>query len=156
MKKVIFLSVLFISILSLKMNAQEGESLKVITGVRVNPFILYDFEGNKSEVMRLHTEVGALINKKTYVSVGYTPFANAIYNFNEYWFLGFDKKVPVSWVLAGEYMIDEQKFILQTGPNIKISKVGNIYGFLFTPTNKIDWGLKVGVFIPLNVVLKSK
>ena len=27
-------------------NAQEGERLKVITGVRVNPFVMYDFDGN--------------------------------------------------------------------------------------------------------------
>ncbi len=29
-------------------NAQEGEQLKIITGVRVNPFVMYDFNGNKT------------------------------------------------------------------------------------------------------------
>ena len=134
-------------------NAQEGERLKVITGVRVNPFVMYDFDGNKTEITRIHTELGAMFNNKTYLSVGYTPFANAIYNFNEYWFVGFDKKIPVSWVLAEEYMIDENKFIVQTGPNFKLGNVGNAFVFLFTPVDNIDWGLKVGAFIPLNVVL---
>ena len=138
------------------MNAQESEHLKVITGVRVNPFVMYDFKGNRTEITRIHAEVGALINNKTYLSLGYTPFANAIYNFNEYWFIGFDKKIPVSWVLAEEYMFDENKFIVQSGPNFKLGNVGNAFVFLFTPLDNTKWGMKVGAFIPLNVVLYKK
>ena len=143
-------------VLSLNIEAQDNEQLKIITGVRVNPFILYDFEGNKTEIMRLHAEVGALFNKKTYVSLGYTPFANAIYNFNEYWFIGFDKRIPTSAVVALEYMVTDNKFIFQTGPNFKLGNVGNAYVFLFTPLDNIKWGMKVGAFIPLNVVLYKK
>lgn len=155
MRKIPFLLVfLFLTVFSIE--AQDTKHLKIITGVRVNPFILYDFKGNKTEIMRLHAEVGALFNKRTYVSLGYTPFANAIYNFNEYWFVGLDKKVPVSLVIAGEYMIDEKKIIIQSGPNIKLGNIGNAFVFLFTPVNQIDWGLKVGAFIPLNVVLKER
>jgi hypothetical protein len=137
-------------------NAQEDEKYKLITGVRVNPFVMYDFDGNRAEITRIHAEIGALFNKKIYTSVGYTPFANAIYNFNEYWFIGFDKKIPVSWVLAEEYMIDDNRFIIQSGPNIKLSKFGNLFFFLFTPIDQYDLGLKIGAFIPLNVVLKKK
>ncbi len=155
MRKIIFLAVL-LTIFSLKITAQEGDKLKVIAGIRVNPFVLYDFDGNKTEIMRIHAEVGALFNKRIYTSVGYTPFANAVYNFNEYWFIGFDKKVPVSWVIAAEYMIDDNKLIMQTGPNIKLGKIGNAFVFLFTPLDDISWGLKVGAFIPLSVVLMKK
>jgi len=42
-------------------NAQEGERLKVITGVRVNPFVMYDFDGNKTEITRIHAELGVFI-----------------------------------------------------------------------------------------------
>jgi hypothetical protein len=52
-------------------DAQEGERLKVITGVRVNPFVMYDFDGNKTEITRIHAELGAMFNNKTYLSVGY-------------------------------------------------------------------------------------
>jgi hypothetical protein len=137
-------------------NAQEDEKYKLITGVRVNPFVMYDFDGNRAEITRIHAEIGALFNKKIYTSVGYTPFANAIYNFNEYWFIGFDKKIPVSWVLAEEYMIDDNRFIVQSGPIIKLGKIGNLFVFLFSPVDQFDIGLKVGAFIPLNVVLKKK
>lgn len=155
MKK-IALILISITAFSIILKAQEDEKFKIIAGVRVNPFVMYDFEGNRAEITRIHGELGALFNKRIYTSVGYTPFANAIYNFNEYWFIGFDKKIPVSWVLAEEYMIDNNKFIFQTGPNIKLSKIGNVYMFLFTQADNFDLGLKVGVFIPLNFVIKQK
>ncbi|MGB4414495.1 MAG: hypothetical protein WBI53_06380 [Paludibacter sp.] len=65
-----------------------------------------------------------MYNNKTYLSVGYTLFANAIYNFNEYWFVGFDKKIPVSWVLAEEYIFDENKFVVPTRPQFQIRELG--------------------------------
>jgi hypothetical protein len=158
MKKIaLFLMfVLFaINMIAQEKTAQQ-EKYRLITGVRVNPLVVYDLEGNASEFMRLHGEFGALFQKKFYVSVGYTAVANAIYNFNEYWFIGFDKKLPVSWVIAEEYMLNENKFIIQSGLNVKLSKIGNVFAFLFTPTDNLDLGLKVGVFIPLNVVLTKK
>jgi len=136
-------------------NDEPKEKYRIITGVRVNPLIVYDFHGNVNEFIRLHAELGALFHKKIYTSVGYTAVANAFYNFNEYWFVGLHRKVPVSWVLAEEYMFNDNKFIFQSGPNIKLSKIGNLYMFLFTPADKFSLGLKVGVFIPLNVVLKK-
>jgi len=141
-------------------NAQEkttntAEKYRIITGVRVNPLIIYKQGGVLNERVLLHGEVGALFHKRFYTSVGYTAAVNAVYNFNEYWFIGFDHKVPVSWVLAAEYNLTNEKFFVQTGPNIKLSKIGNLFFFLFTPTEKLDLGLKVGVFIPLNVVLKK-
>ena len=159
MKKlsIIIIALIFISI---NINAQEkkelGSKLKVITGVRVNPFMMFDNNDNKAEITRLHGEIGALFNKRVYTSVGYTPFANAIYNFNEYWFIGFDKKVPISWVIAGDYMIDANQLVIQTGPNIKLGKLGNLFVFGFKPLGTSTYGIKIGAFIPLNVVLYKK
>ncbi|MCF6183882.1 MAG: hypothetical protein L3J56_04500 [Bacteroidales bacterium] len=155
MKKItlILIAVFTISII---LNAQENKSLKLTTGVRVNPLLIYDLSGNVNEKVLLHGELGALFNKKIYTSVGYTAAMNAIYNFNEYWFLGFDKKLPVSWVLAEEYNLNNKMFFIQTGPNIKLSKIGNVFAFLFTPVNQFDLGLKIGVFIPLNYVIMKK
>jgi len=137
-------------------NKQKPEKFRLITGIRVNPLLIYDLEGNYKDKVLLHGEFGALFHKKFYTSVGYTAGMNAIYNFNEYWFIGFDKKVPVSWVIAEEYNLTNKKFFIQTGPNIKLSKIGNIFAFLFTPTDEFQLGLKVGVFIPMNVVLTKK
>ena len=117
---------------------------------------MFDFNGNKAEYTRIHGEIGALFNKKFYTSVGYTPFADAIYNFNEYWFIGFDKKIPVSWVLAGDYMMKENQLVLQTGPNVKLGKIGNLFIFAFSPVGSNFIGMKIGAFIPLNVVLYKK
>ena len=50
---------------------------------------------------------------------------------------------------------DKNKFILQGGPNIKL-KGGNVFAFLFSPADQIDWGLKIGAFIPLNMVITEK
>ncbi len=164
MNKIIhlFIIVLFIS-LSASSYAQEKkeqkaapEKYRIITGVRVNPLIIYDLSGGLKEKMLLHGELGLLLHKRLYSSIGYTAAVNAIYNFNEYWFIGFDHKVPVSWVLAAEYNLNNEKFFIQTGPNIKLSKIGNVFAFFFTPTNKFSLGLKVGVFIPLNVVLNKR
>lgn len=136
--------------------AQEADKkpYKIIAGARVNPLVIYDLDGNRSEAVRLHGEAGLMWNKRWYFSVGYTPFMNSFYTFNEYWFIGMDKKIPVSFVASSEYMADNNKFILQGGPNIKL-KGGNVFAFLFTPADKMDWGLKVGAFIPLNVILKN-
>jgi len=137
-------------------NKQTPEKFRIIIGIRVNPLIIYDFEGNYQEKVLLHGEFGALFNKKIYTSVGYTAGINAIYNFNEYWFIGFDNKVPMSWVIAEEYNLTNKKFFVQTGPNIKLSKIGNFFMFLYTPVDNFKLGLKVGVFIPLNVVITKK
>ncbi|NOZ35503.1 MAG: hypothetical protein GXO80_09435 [Chlorobi bacterium] len=154
MKQISFIAAaVFISI---TLSAQESKSFKIITGVRVNPLLIYDLKGNVNEKVLLHGELGALFNKKIYTSVGYTAAMNAIYNFNEYWFLGFDKKLPVSWVLAEEYNFNNKMIFIQTGPNIKLSNTGNVFVFLFTPVNQFNLGLKVGVFIPLNFVIKNK
>lgn len=156
---------------------ETGKPYKLIAGARVNPLLIYDFDGNnnetdeslfyhlggvlindfegtRSETVRLHGEIGLSWNKKWYFSAGYTPFTNSFYTFNEYWFIGKDKKLPVSLVASAEWDWYKEDFILQSGPNIKL-KGGNVFAFLFTPADKINWGLKIGAFIPLNVVLKK-
>ena len=138
-----------------KTDSKPGDNYKIITGIRVNPLLIYDLKGGVTEKVLLHGEFGTLFKQKIYTSIGYTAAMNAVYNFNEYWFIGFDKKVPVSWVLAEEYNFNNKKFFVQTGPNIKLSKIGNVFAFLFTPADEFQLGLKVGVFIPLNVVLKK-
>ncbi len=156
-----FIAVLIIIAATFSANAQEkidskpGDNYKIITGVRVNPLLIYDLEGGVKEKVLLYGELGVMLKKKFYTSIGYTAVMNAVYNFNEYWFIGFDKKVPVSWVVAEEYNFNNKKFYIQTGPNIKLSKIGNVFAFLYTPTDEFKLGLKVGVFIPLNVVLKK-
>ncbi len=155
---IIIIFVIF-TLVSTNTDAQEnnsGDKYKIVAGVRVNPLLIYDLEGNVNERVLLHGEIGVLLKKRFYTSIGYTAAVNAIYNFNEYWFIGFDKKVPVSWVIAEEYNLNNNKLYVQTGPNIKLSKIGNVFAFLFTPIDQFKLGLKVGVFIPLNVVLKKK
>ena len=155
MKKLIFL-ILFLASASLAISQERNEKpYKLIVGARVNPLVIYDFDGNRTEALRLHGEIGMMWNKRWYYSVGYTPFMNSLYTFNEYWFVGMNKKIPVSFVASAEYMADNNKFILQGGPNVKL-KGGNVFAFLFTPSDNINWGLKVGAFIPLNVVLKER
>ncbi len=134
----------------------QPEKFRLIAGVRVNPLVIYDFEGHVANKTLLHAELGALFKKKYYTSLGYTAAVNALYNFNEYWFIGFDKKLPVSWVVAEEYNFNNENLYIQSGFNFKISKIGNVFAFLFTPTDYFDLGLKVGVFIPLNFVITQK
>jgi len=156
MVKQLLLSTLFLAIANLSFaQGNNAKPYRLIVGARVNPLVIYDFDGNRSEFVRLHGELGLMWNKKWYFSAGYTPYTNSYYTFNEYRFIGMYKKIPVSLVASAEYMADNGKFILQGGPNIKL-RGGNIFAFLFTPADNIDWGLKVGAFIPLNVILKER
>ena len=50
MKNIILITVLTFSI---TLNAQEQEKIKLITGVRVNPFVLFDNQGNKAEITQI-------------------------------------------------------------------------------------------------------
>jgi hypothetical protein len=155
--RIIIITVVLAILSAASLFAQEvsDKPYKIIVGARVNPLIIYDFNGNRTEAVRLHGEIGLMWNKKWYFSAGYTPFMNSYYTFNEYWFLGMEKKVPVSLVASAEFMADENKFILQGGPNIKLQG-GNVFAFLFTPVDQINWGLKIGAFIPINVVIKER
>ena len=155
--RIIIITVVLAILSAASLFAQEvsDKPYKIIVGARVNPLIIYDFNGNRTEAVRLHGEIGLMWNKKWYFSAGYTPFMNSYYTFNEYWFLGMEKKVPVSFVASAEFMADENKFILQGGPNIKLIG-GNVFAFLFTPVDQINWGLKIGAFIPINVVIKER
>jgi hypothetical protein len=161
MKTKIFGLALVAFLLSIVAQAQEAtpdpqkEKYRIVTGVRINPLFIY-YKGQKTETTRLHLEVGTLVHKRWYFSAGYTPYANAIYNFNEYWFIGLDKKITVSMVIAGEYTISGQKLFLQFGPNIKISAIGNVFIFAFRSTDDPDWVIKFGTFIPLNILIKKK
>ncbi|VAX25552.1 hypothetical protein MNBD_IGNAVI01-3049 [hydrothermal vent metagenome] len=150
--KVLFIITVLMSFSSI--HSQETENYKIIAGVRLNPLIVYNLEGGREEFFRLHAEIGALLKKRTYISVGYTPFMNSVYSFNEYWFIPFDKPLPISAVISAEYMIDNNKLILQGGPNIKLMG-GNVFAFIFTPADNINWGLKVGAFIPINFVVSK-
>jgi hypothetical protein len=55
----------FVLFCAFTVNAQEGERLKVITGVHVNPFVMYNFDGNKTEITRIYAELCAMLNNKT-------------------------------------------------------------------------------------------
>jgi len=150
------ISYLIILIMAFQASGQNRKtSYKIMAGVRVNPILIYDLEGHVAQKTLLHAELGAMFNRKFYTSIGYTAGVNAIYNFNEYWFINFKHKLPVSWVIAEEYNISHQKFFIQSGLNIKLSPIGNVFIFAFTPTQEFKLGLKIGVFIPLNVLLKK-
>lgn len=103
--------------------------------------MIYDFDVNRPEFVPLHSELGLMWDKKGYFSTGYTPFTNSYYTFNEYRFIGMDKKIPVSLVASAEYMADKDKFILQGGPNIKLHG-GNIFAFLLHPQTILSRGTK--------------
>ena len=154
MKKLLLLSTIILFTFTASSQEKEKNHYKLIAGARVNPLVIYDFQGNRSEAVRLHGEIGLMWNKKWYFSAGYTPFMNSVYTFNEYWFVGMEKKIPVSFVASAEYMMENDKLILQGGPNFKL-KGGNVFAFLFTPTDKINWGFKIGAFIPLNIVFSE-
>jgi len=158
MKKKWLLGLMLIATISTsaQKKTSSGDQYKIIAGVRINPLVIYDLEGGVSDKVLLHGELGILFKKKFYTSAGYTAAMNSVYNFSEYWFIGFDKKVPASWVVAEAYNFNQNKFFIQTGINLKLSKIGNVFAFLFSPTDYFKPGLKVGVFIPLNVILKKK
>jgi hypothetical protein len=66
MKK-IFIQGLMLMLFSVAVVAQteeEQEKYRIVTGVRVNPLIVYDFDGNVDEYIRLHAELGVLFKKK--------------------------------------------------------------------------------------------
>ena len=134
--------------------AQEP-SLIVIGGMRINPMVVYDSEGNRSEFTRIHTEIGALKNKNTFVSVGYTPFLNSVYTFNEYWFFDLNSPRPISLVSVIEYNFDNDKAFYNFGFNLKF-KGGNgiiLWGSRF---DAFDPMLKIGAFLPMSWVLYKK
>ena len=105
--KPVFTVILFLFI-AFNTKAQENEKYRIIAGFRINPIVIYDFDGNRKEFVRIHGEIGALIDKRSYFSVGYTPFTNSIYTFNEYWFFPLDKQFPISAVISAEYMFDSK------------------------------------------------
>ncbi len=150
------ISCIIILTIAFQASGQTGKtSYKIMAGVRVNPLLIYDLEGQVVQKTLLHAELGTLFNGKFYTSLGYTAGVNAVYNFNEYWFLDFKHKLPVSWVIAEAYNLSHQKFFIQSGLNFKLSPIGNLFIFAFTPTQEFKLGLKIGVFIPLNVLLKK-
>ena len=55
---------------------------------------MYDFDGNKTEITRIHAELGAMFNNKT-CRWDTRPLLNAIYNFNEYWFAQGSTKIGI-------------------------------------------------------------
>ena len=135
---------------------QRGPKIKVIGGMRVNPMVVVDSHGNKKEFTRLHTELGVLLQKKVYLSAGYTPYTNAFYTFNEYWFRGFDKKLPVSIVGILEYNADTDRTYANLGFNLKLSAVGNGIVMIGSEVGRWERVVKVGAFIPLSFVIYQK
>ena len=133
----------------------QEPSLVVIGGMRINPMVVYNSKGDRFEFTRVHTEIGALKNKNTFVSIGYTPFVNSIYTFNEYWFFDLNSPRPISLVSVIEYNFDNDKAFYNFGFNFKF-KGGNgiiLWGSRF---EAFDPMLKVGAFLPMSWVLFKK
>lgn len=69
MKK-LFLITIFLASISFSFSQENNKKpYKLIMGARVNPLVIYDFDGNRSEAVRLHGEIGMLWNKRWYYSV---------------------------------------------------------------------------------------
>ena len=83
MKKGMLLLLFLLPLLALSQE-ENKQNYKIIAGARINPLVIYDFEGNREEAVRLHGELGVMMNQKWYLSAGYTPFMNSFYTFNEY------------------------------------------------------------------------
>lgn len=146
---------IFVTILLSNRAFSQEPSLIVISGMRINPMVVYDSEGNRTEFTRIHTEVGTLLNQKVYLSVGYTPFVNSIFTFNEYWFSGFKNRLPVSIVGFLEYNFDKEKSFYNVGFNFKF-KNGNGIVMIGSQFDTFDPAYKIGAFIPLSFVLYQK
>lgn len=146
---------IFAVLVVIKPVLSQESSLVVIGGMRINPMVVYDFKGNRTEFTRIHTEIGALKNKKAFVSVGYTPFINSIYTFNEYWFFDLNSTRPISFVSVLEYNFDNDRAFYNFGFNFKF-KGGNgiiLWGSRF---DTFDPALKIGAFLPMSWVLYKK
>lgn len=137
------------------MSAAQESTFMVVTGMRINPMVVIDSDGNRQEFTRLHTEVGTLLNQKFYLSVGYTPFVNSVFTFNEYWFSGFKNRLPVSIVGILEHNFDNDKSFYNIGFNFKL-KNGNGIVMVASQFEKFDPIYKIGAFIPLSFVLYQK
>ena len=133
----------------------QDPSFVVLVGLRINPMFVIDSHGNKKVFTRIHTEVGTLLNQKVYLSVGYTPFVNTIFTFNEYWFSGFKNRLPVSIVGILEHNFDNDKSFYNIGFNFKL-KNGHAILMAGSQFESFDPIYKVGAFIPLSFVLYQK
>lgn len=153
MKKLLLFFVLAFGIPNM-LTAQESPFL-LVTGMRINPMVVIDSDGNKMEFTRLHTEIGTLLNQKIYLSVGYTPFVNSVFTFNEYWFSGFKNRLPVSIVGILEHNFNNEKSFYNVGFNFKF-KNGNGIVMVGSQFEQFDPIYKIGAFIPLSFVLYQK
>jgi hypothetical protein len=134
--------------------AQES-NFKLIGGMRINPMVVIDSKGIKTEFTRLHTEIGAMVKKRIYLSAGYTPFVNGVYTFNEYWFSGFKNRLPVSLVGILEHNFDSEKSFYNLGFNFKLEN-GNWIVMVGSQFEKFDPIYKIGAFVPISWVIHQK
>ena len=147
--------ILFITMVIIRPTFSQEPSLIVIGGMRINPMVVYNSKGDRFEFTRIHTEIGALKNKNIFASIGYTPFLNNIYTFNEYWFFDLNSPRPISLVSVIEYNFDNDRAFYNFGFNFKF-KGGNgiiLWGSRF---DAFDPMLKIGAFLPMSWVLYKK
>lgn len=153
MKKILLI---FITAFGIIQNLPAQESSFILkSGLRINPMVVIDSDGNKTEFTRLHTEIGSLLNQNVYLSVGYTPFVNSMYTFNEYWFLGFDSSLPISVVSILEHNFDKKKSFYNVGFNFKLNN-GNGIVMVGSQFENFDPIYKIGAFIPLSWIIYQK
>lgn len=153
MKKILLV---FITAFGMIQNSTAQESTFILKGgLRINPMVVIDSHGNKKEFTRLHTEIGSLLKQNIYLSVGYTPFVNGVYTFNEYWFLGFDSSLPISVVGILEHNFDKKKTFYNVGFNFKFNN-GNGIVMVGSQFESFDPIYKIGAFIPLSWIIYRK
>lgn len=153
MKKILLM---FITAFGIIQNSPAQENSFILKGgMRINPMVVIDSDGNRQEFTRLHSEIGTLLNQRIYLSAGYTPFLNSVFTFNEYWFLGFDSALPVSVVGILEHNFDKEKSFYNVGFNFKF-KNGNGIVMVGSQFEDFDPIFKIGAFIPLSWVIYKK
>lgn len=150
MKRVVFLFMFIV--LGSTINAQQKHDtakIIIVGGLRIFPFFTTDFNDFKAEYVRVNIEVGSLINQKFYVSLGYTPIGNSYYTFEEYWFIGLDRKNPVAVVGEIDYCPNTGRFVYNLGFGFQ-KGFANAKVLMYSGFGEFKPRLKIGVIFPLN------
>jgi len=130
-------------------NNQDSTKIVLMGGLRIFPFFTTDFDDFKAEYTRVNLEVGGLFNQIFYTAIGYTPIANTYYSFSEYWFIGLDKKNPVSTVLEIDYSPGNGDFVYNIGLGFQ-KGFANAKLLMYSDFKEFKPRLKIGVIFPLN------
>jgi len=150
MKKGLVFLIFFLFVINTQCQEnKDSAKFLLVGGLRIFPFFTTDFNDFKAEFVRVNLEVGGLINQRIYTSIGYTPIANTIYSFNEYWFVGLHRKNPVSAVVEVDYSPNTGTFVYNIGLGFQ-KGFANAKILMYSDFAEFNPRLKIGVIFPLN------